>query len=185
MASGVSTRLFKLYRANGLGHAAALKFAGGAPQVKRHACTIVDGDVILADATSRAPADGVTTINTKIVTSATAAFTAADVGKTISGTGIPGGATIVTVNSGTSVTTSANSTASGTGITITIGGAFTVTLPTATEGAKVTVKCLSANDVTLDPPGSVTIDGAATLVLATQYQAAQLVSDGANWFKVN
>lgn len=185
MAAGVSTRLFKLYRGSGLGHRAALTLAGGVPQTKRFAFTAEDGDVILADATSRQVTDAVTTNGSKTVTSATGAFTAADVGKPISGTGIPAATTIASINSSTSVQTSANSTATATGVTVTIGAAFTIALPAASLGAKVTVKCLSANDVTLDPPGAATIDGASTLVLSTQYQAAQLVCDGTNWYTVN
>lgn len=68
---------------------------------------------------TRSVADGVLN-STTTVTSATAAFTSADVGASISGTGIPGGATITTVNSGTSVTISAAATATNTGVTLTI-----------------------------------------------------------------
>ena len=41
-----------------------------------------------------------------------------------------------------------------------------------------------AGNVTLDPPGSVTIDGAATKVLYHQYETMTCVSDGTNWFIV-
>jgi hypothetical protein len=64
--------------------------------------------------------DGVTASNTT-VTSATAAFTAADVGHAISGGTIPAGATITIVGSGTSVTISAAATGSGGSVTLTIG----------------------------------------------------------------
>lgn len=70
--------------------------------------------------TPRTPTDGVTTSGTKTVTSATAAFSSTDVGAAISGTGIPGGATIVSVESATSVTISANATGSGSSVHITI-----------------------------------------------------------------
>ena len=66
--------------------------------------------------------DGVTTITDPTVTSATAAFTAADVGSTITGAGIPALATILSINSPTSVEISANATATATGVTLTIGG---------------------------------------------------------------
>lgn len=69
-------------------------------------------------------ADGVTTNASATVTSATAAFQSGDVGKTISGTGIPGGTTILQVASATSIVLSANATATGSGITLTIGRAF-------------------------------------------------------------
>lgn len=65
--------------------------------------------------------DGVTTNASPTLTSATAAFTAADVGRTVSGTGIPGGTTILTVTNGTTVTMSANATATGSSLTVTIG----------------------------------------------------------------
>lgn len=70
---------------------------------------------------SRTAADGTTTNSSTTVTSAAnAAFTQADVGKPISGTGIPAGAYITAVASGTSCTISAAATASAT-VTITIG----------------------------------------------------------------
>jgi len=70
---------------------------------------------------ARTVTDGVTTISDATVTSATAAFTTDDVGKPISGVGIPAGATIASRTSATSVELSANATASGTGVTFTIG----------------------------------------------------------------
>jgi hypothetical protein len=69
----------------------------------------------------RTVTDGVTTSGSKVVTSATAAFSATDVGAKISGTGIPANTTIASVQSATSVTTSANSTADGAGISVTVG----------------------------------------------------------------
>ena len=54
------------------------------------------------------------------VTSATAAFTSADVGSFITGAGIPAGATITVVTNATTVTISAAATATATGVTITI-----------------------------------------------------------------
>jgi hypothetical protein len=65
--------------------------------------------------------DGVTTNASPTVTSATATFTSADIGRTITGTGIPGGTTIIAVGSGVSITMSANATATATGVTIVIG----------------------------------------------------------------
>ena len=70
--------------------------------------------------------DGVTTSSNTTLTSASAAFTTADVGRTISGSGIPGGTTIASVTNGTTVVLSAAATATATGVSITIGrpGAF-------------------------------------------------------------
>jgi hypothetical protein len=68
----------------------------------------------------RTVTDGATNSNTT-VTSATAAFSADDVGKTITGTGIPANTTISAVGSATSVTISQAATATATGVTLRIG----------------------------------------------------------------
>jgi hypothetical protein len=65
--------------------------------------------------------DGATTNASTTVTSATANFTSADIGRTISGTGIPGGATITSVTNATTVVISAAATATGSSVTLTIG----------------------------------------------------------------
>ena len=80
---------------------------------------------------SRSVADGVTTNGDATVTTSTGALTAADVGKSVSGTGIPTGAYILSINSSTSFELSANATADGTGVAIVIGLALaSATLPT-------------------------------------------------------
>lgn len=71
----------------------------------------------------RTVTDGATNTNTT-VTSVTAAFTTEDVGKPISGTGIPAATTIASVESATSCTISAAATGTATGVTITIGVAL-------------------------------------------------------------
>lgn len=68
----------------------------------------------------RTVADAVTN-STTTVTSATAAFTIGDIGSIISGSGIPAGATIVSITSATSVVISAAATATATGVTIVVG----------------------------------------------------------------
>jgi len=68
----------------------------------------------------RTVADGVTN-STTAVTSATAVFGADDVGKPISGSGIPSAATIASVQSATAATISAAATATATSVTFTIG----------------------------------------------------------------
>lgn len=68
---------------------------------------------------ARSVADGVTNTTTT-VTSATAAFTASDVGATIVGTGIPALATIASVTNATTVIISAAATASASGVSLTI-----------------------------------------------------------------
>lgn len=81
----------------------------------------------------RSVADGVTTNASAAISSATAVFTIGDVGRPISGTGISSGTTILSVQSATAATLSANATASGTAITFTIGAA----LAAASYGAGV------------------------------------------------
>lgn len=74
---------------------------------------------IKSGATNLVVTDGVLN-NTTTVTSATAAFTSADLGRYISGAGIPGGSFISTINSATSVLISQAATATGGGVTLTI-----------------------------------------------------------------
>lgn len=69
--------------------------------------------------TNRTVADGVLN-STTTVTSATAAFVAGDVAGSISGTGIPVGATIVSVTNATTVVISAAATATASGVSITV-----------------------------------------------------------------
>jgi hypothetical protein len=69
----------------------------------------------------RTVTDGATTSGSAAITSATAAWNADDVGKPISGTGIPAAATILSVQSATNATLSANASATGSGVTFTIG----------------------------------------------------------------
>lgn len=89
--------------------------------------------------------DGVTTNASTTVTSATAAFSRDDVGKPISGTGIPAATTIASVESTTSATLSAAATATATGLTFTFGLALTSVsypsnlMPMAFTGATVTI----------------------------------------------
>lgn len=74
--------------------------------------------------TTRGVSNGVTVSGSTTVTSATIAFTANDVGSTLSGTGIPVGATIVSINSATSCVISTAATASASSVTITISSGF-------------------------------------------------------------
>lgn len=76
----------------------------------------------IASITSRTVADGVTNTTT-LLTSATAAFTQADIGRTVAGTGIPANTTIISVTSATNVVLSAPETATASGVSITIGAA--------------------------------------------------------------
>ncbi len=67
----------------------------------------------------RVVTDGVTNTDTSLV-SATANFTAADVGSLVKGTPFPSGTSIVTVSNSTTVVLNQNTTASSTGVTATI-----------------------------------------------------------------
>lgn len=94
-------------------------------------------------------ADGATTASSKTVTSATAAFTATDVGRAISGGSIPTGAVIEKVNSATSVNVSRAATATATGVSLTIKRAG---VSDHTEGqAHTTEGDVDVSDVTFTP----------------------------------
>jgi len=71
---------------------------------------------------TRTVLDAVTTTGSKTVTSATAAFSSADVGNPVSCTMIAAGTTIASVASATSMTLSANATGTGSGKTLTVYG---------------------------------------------------------------
>lgn len=68
------------------------------------------------------------------------------------------------------------------------GGAFSLTLPTAANiaGRTYTLKKTdsSANAITVATTSAQTIDGAASVSLAAQYDYVSVVSDGANWIVV-
>lgn len=68
------------------------------------------------------------------------------------------------------------------GFTVALGAAGTLG-----EGFKCTIvkTDATANAVVIDPNGSETINGAATLSVTTQYQAVTFMSDGANWLVIN
>lgn len=72
-------------------------------------------------AASQVFADGATTNASATMTSATAAFTGADVGISVTGAGIPASTFIKSINSATSVVLSQNATATATGVSITLG----------------------------------------------------------------
>lgn len=92
--------------------------------------------------------DGVTTSSSTTITSATASWVQDDVGKPISGTGIPSSTTIASVQSSTSATLSAAATATGTGVTFTIGIAL------ASASYPSTLKPFKGNMGTLTLGGS-------------------------------
>lgn len=101
---------------------------------------------------TRSVTDGVINTDTSL-TSATAAFTQADKGKLVAGTGIAAGTTIASVTNATTVVLSAATTATATGVTVTIGA----TLASASYGA------LAATPFKFNH-ASVTVAGVATEV---------------------
>ena len=68
------------------------------------------------------------------------------------------------------------------------GGIFDVKLPKAAgfvgQKVRVTNRSASPNHVTVIPNGAETINGAATLVMATPWQSVGLQSDGTNWMVI-
>ena len=94
--------------------------ARGLPQYVTKNRGLIEGDVANPVPTKRVANDGVTSLNSAVVTSDTAAFTQDDVGSFITGEGIPAATTIVSVDSATQVTTSANSTASKAAVVVTV-----------------------------------------------------------------
>lgn len=87
-------------------------------------------------ASPRQATDGVTTDGDATITSATMAFTAADVGRYISGTGIPPGTKIASYTSATEVELDALATADGTGITFQLNQVIEVVV-TAWHGVRI------------------------------------------------
>jgi hypothetical protein len=113
----------------------------------------------------RTVTDGVTTSGSAAITSVTAAFSVDDIGKPISGTGIPSGATIIAVASGTAATLSANASATGTGVTFTFG----VALASATYPSSI--KPLKFNHA------SVTLGGSAVNVKSLTLSGNNMLDD--------
>jgi hypothetical protein len=82
-----------------------------------------------ASSSGRTFADGVTTLNSNIVTSpALAAFVTTDVGRAVTGTGIPGSTVITEYVSATEVRINNLATATATGVSITLGAQPTGTI---------------------------------------------------------
>ena len=73
-------------------------------------------------------------------------------------------------------------------ITYTATGAVTITLPTAqvVDGRTIIIKDAGGNagtnNITVATEGAETIDGAATAVIAADYNSINLYCDGSNWF---
>jgi hypothetical protein len=75
---------------------------------------------LISTPANRTFADATTTSGAATLTSVTANFTSADIGRPVAGTGIPAGAYISAVTNSTTATMSQNATASGTNVSVTI-----------------------------------------------------------------
>lgn len=106
----------------------------------------------------RTVADGVTTNTSTTITSATMSFRADDVGKPITGTGIPANATIAAVASATSATLSAAATATGTSITFALGVPLASASYVTQKPVKFTYGSATFGGVAL-PVKSITLSG--------------------------
>jgi len=96
-------------------------------------CSNIQFDKVDLGASYRQVTDGAINSNTNL-TSATAAFTQADVGQAIAGTNIPANTLIAAVTNSTTVVLSQAATATTTGVTLTIGSAASVFLVNAATG---------------------------------------------------
>jgi prepilin-type N-terminal cleavage/methylation domain-containing protein len=74
----------------------------------------------------RSLSDASITSGSANLTSATGAFTSADLGKSVTGSNIPSGTTVSTVSSSTAIVMSASATATASGATVRIGSAATI-----------------------------------------------------------
>lgn len=140
---------------SGAGHVGPSVAAGGTK------ATVADGVTVGPRANVN---DGVTAAGGTIVTSASAAFVATDVGRTISGGSIPANTTITAVNSGTSVTISQPANATANGVTLVFGLSFLVTSATAAFVAADEGRTISGG----------TIPAGATIVNVVNGTTAQL-----------
>lgn len=104
---------------------------------------------------------GLTSGSAVLTSAADAQFTAADVGLTVTGTGIPASTTIASVQSATSATMSASATATGSGVVVTIGGGIGATEFTGGSGpyARQTVAFTAASGGSSDNSAVVTFAG--------------------------
>lgn len=136
--------------------------SGNAELGTRHGTVSEDDD-------PRIVTDGVTTSLSTTVTSATAAFTSADVGAAISGSGIPTGATIISVESSTSVTISVPATLTASGVSLTITSVLTYPLYHARAHQQDTITvCIDGvnTDQCWQIPGWIINTGSCTVVVA-------------------
>lgn len=127
----------------------------------------------------RAVSDGVLVSGSPIVTSATAGFTSADVGKALIATGIPAGTTIQSYTGPTTVVMSANAIASSTSTAVTIGNAVLYSISgqsiLRTENGVLTTIASSTDNLL---PGSLDVELANTEYLQTSITFLPIFTSG-------
>lgn len=125
---------------------------------------------------SRVVTDGATTNASQTLTSTSAAFTDADLHKSISGTGIPTNTTIIAVGSATSITLSAAASATGTGVSVTIGKALaTASFPASQKLAKWNHAALAIAGTSV-PIKAFTISGDNALATDRRFLGSKFIS---------
>lgn len=137
---------------------------------------------VVSPAPPRTVTDGATTASSPTVTSATANFTNADVGSSVTGGSIPAGATILTVNSATSVTMSANSTSTASAVTLTITDIYNLaamTVQWAYSDAEATAQAQAV--ATLYGSGLSLIEQQTVVGPASQFTFTTPVANGSTY----
>jgi hypothetical protein len=124
---------------------------------------------------ARVVTDGATTISTATVTSATGGFSTNDIGAPITGTNIPASTTIIGINSATSITISANATATGSGLTLTFGSAYTT--PTYPSNATLYSSALALTVASITIGGTLTVPTTTALGTISGGTVAAAVKD--------
>jgi hypothetical protein len=141
---------------------------------------ITHGTICNQAGTTRTVTDGQTTNGSPTVSSATANFTSSDVGKTISGPGIPANATITAVGSSTSITISSTATATASGVALAWGfAAATVTVSLSLH------KSGDVADGTHTVLAQVPVAAGDTLSLRDYLDGAMLATGESVWLKAS
>jgi len=99
---------------------------------------------------------------------------------------VPASATSITTLPFTNVTTTYTIDNTDCVVNCINNGSFTVTLPTAVgiEGQYFIIKNSGTGVITIDANASETIDGQLNKVMAVQYEAYTVISNGANWLVI-
>lgn len=137
--------------------------------------------VRVIDSADHNVADGVTTLSSTTVTSATANFLVGDVGKYIAMENLPGGTTITARGSATSITVSAAATASGTSQKLRVGASVAQT-PTMNIISAGSSPFLDLKDLIGPAGGAYTYtstDAARPTTVTPSYNVAQVVARAA------